>query len=180
MAIDLTTFWSEWDVVSGNTQATNQYEFWKGIVMTNGQVLDSQFDFFTYHNTTRYEWFKNLQSTYPEVYDEYTFYRNTSDNRIYDYRTFYEFGGQYLVPIIITPTPTPTPTNTPTSTPTSTPTPTPSHTPTSTPTPTPTPTPSPTSGPVVSGDIINYYTTITFNSLTATEDKYSSTLTLKS
>ena len=240
MVIDLTTFWSGWDVVSGNTQATNQYEFWKGMVMTNGQVLASQYDFFTYHNTTRYEWFRDLQFTYPEVYDEYTFYRNTSDNRIYDYKTFYEFGGQYLVPMVITPTPTPTftptpsitptitptatetptptPTSTQTPTPTFTPTPsitptitptatetptptgtptqtpeptltptqtptntsTPTGTPTQTPTSTPTPTPTPSSGPVVSGDIINYYTTITFNSLTAIEDKYSSTLTIKS
>lgn len=113
MAIDLTTFWSGWDVVSGNTQATNQYEFWKGMVMTNGQVLASEYDFYTYHNTTKYEWFRDLQFTYPEVYDEYTFYRNTSDNNIYDYRTFYEFGAQYLVPIAITPTPTPTFTPTP-------------------------------------------------------------------
>lgn len=131
MAINLSTFWSEWGVVSGNTQATNQYEFWNGMKMSNGQILASQYDFFTYHNTTRYEWFKNLQSTYPEVYDEYTFYRNTSDNRIYDYRTFYEFGGQYLSPSGITPTPTPTLTKTPT--PTSTPTPTPTKTPTPTP-----------------------------------------------
>lgn len=157
MVIDLTTFWSGWDVVSGNTQATNQYEFWKGMVMTNGQVLDSQFDFFKYHNTTRYQWFRDLQFTYPEVYDEYTFYRNTSDNNIYDYKTFYEFGAQYLVPMVITPTPTPTQTPTPTITPTITPTPTgtpggsptptPSITPTITETPTQTPTGTPTQTP---------------------------------
>jgi hypothetical protein len=147
MVIDLTTFWSEWDVVSGNTQATNQYEFWNGMVMTNGQVLSSQYDFFVYHNTTRYEWFKNLQSTYPEVYDEYTFYKNTSDSRIYDYYTFYRYGGEYLVPSFITPTPTPTPTITPSYTPTPTPTPTGTLTPTPTLTPTNTPTPSSTPSP---------------------------------
>jgi len=113
MAIDLTTFWAGWGVVSGNTQATNQYEFWKGMKMSTGEVLASQYDFFTYHNTTRYEWFKNLQGTYPEVYDETTFYKNTSDSRIYDYKTFYQYGGEYLVPMVPSPTTTPTPTPTP-------------------------------------------------------------------
>jgi hypothetical protein len=97
MSIDLNGFWQSWDVVSGNTQATNQYEFWKGMVMTNGDVLANQYDFFTYHNTTRYEWFKALQGTYPEVWDEYTFYKNTNDARIYDMSTFYQYGGEYLV-----------------------------------------------------------------------------------
>lgn len=96
MAIDLSTFWSTWGVTAGNTSATNQYEFWKGMVMSNGQVLNNQYEFFQYHNTTRYEWFRDLQTTYPEVYNEYTFYRNTSDDRIYDMSTFYEFGATYL------------------------------------------------------------------------------------
>jgi hypothetical protein len=43
MSIDLNGFWQSWGVVSGNTQATNQYEFWKGMVMSNGQVLNNQF-----------------------------------------------------------------------------------------------------------------------------------------
>ena len=97
MSIDLNGFWQSWDVVSGNTQANNQYDFWKGMVMTNGDVLANQYEFFTYHNTTRYEWFKALQGTYPEVWDEYTFYKNTNDARIYDYYTFYKYCGEYLV-----------------------------------------------------------------------------------
>lgn len=129
MSINLNGFWQSWGVVSGNSNATNEYEFWKGIIMTNGQVLASQFDFFTYHNTTRYQWFKNLQSTYPEVFDEYTFYRNTNNPNIVDYRTFWEFTGQYLINV----TPTPTPVISPTPTPTITPTPTPTPTPTSSP-----------------------------------------------
>jgi hypothetical protein len=96
MAIDLSTFWGTWDVVSGNTQATNQYEFWKGMVMSTGQILNNQYEFFEYHNTTRYEWFKNLQATYPEVYDEYTFYKNTTDPNIFDFSTFYTYGAEYL------------------------------------------------------------------------------------
>lgn len=126
MSIDLNGFWQSWDVVSGNTQANNQYDFWKGMVMTTGQVLANQYEFFTYHNTTRYEWFKALQGTYPEVWDEYTFYKNTNDARIYDYYTFYQYAGEYLVAAAPTPTPTPTSTTTPTPTPTNTPTPTPS------------------------------------------------------
>jgi hypothetical protein len=114
MSIDLNGFWQSWGVVSGNTQASNEYEFWKGMVMSTGQVLNNQFDFFTYQNTTRYEWFKALQSTYPDVWDEYTFYKNTNDDRIYDFYTFYKYCGEYLVPSV---TPTPTPTNTPTPTP---------------------------------------------------------------
>jgi hypothetical protein len=97
MSIDLNGFWQSWDVVSGNTAASNEYEFWKGMVMSTGQVLNNQFDFFTYHNTTRYEWFKALQGTYPEVWDEYTFYKNTNDSRIFDFKTFYQYGGSYLV-----------------------------------------------------------------------------------
>lgn len=143
MAIDLSTFWATWDVVSGNTSATNQYEFWKGMVMSNGQILANQYEFFKYHNTTRYEWFRDLQSTYPEVYDEYTFYRNTNDPNIFDMRTFYEFGAQYLNPIPVTPTPTPNVTPTMTVTPSVTPT----NTVTPTATYTPTPTASPTSDP---------------------------------
>lgn len=96
MAIDLSTFWATWDVVGGNTQATNQYEFWNGMIMANGDVLSNQYEFFKYHNTTRYEWFKNLQGTYPEVYDEYTFYKNTTDPSIFDFSTFYQYGGAYL------------------------------------------------------------------------------------
>lgn len=140
MAIDLSTFWGTWDVVSGNTSATNQYEFWKGIVMSTGQVLANQYEFFQYHNTTRYEWFRDLQSTYPEVYDEYTFYKNTNDPDIYDMRTFYEFGAKYLNTTPVTPTPTPTFTPTPSVTPPVTPTNTPSGTPAVTPTPTSSPT----------------------------------------
>ena len=178
MSIDLNGFWQSWDVVSGNTQANNQYEFWKGMVMTNGDVLANQYDFFTYHNTTRYEWFKALQGTYPEVWDEYTFYKNTNDDRIFDFKTFYQYGGSYLVSIPVTPTPTPTitPTSTVTPTPsvTATNTPTPTITPTSTVTPTVTPTstmtPTPTPSPAVSS--INYIGSYSFtnNATTYTEN----------
>ena len=161
MSIDLNGFWQSWDVVSGNTQASNEYEFWKGMVMSNGQVLNNQFDFFKYHNTTRYEWFKALQGTYPQVWDEYTFYKNTNDARIFDFYTFYEYCGEYLVGTP-SPTPTATPTATPippTPTPTASPTPVPpTPTPTASPTPTPTPTPSP--GPAFDADAAAYLSAV--------------------
>jgi len=156
MSINLSTFWAGWDVISGNTQATDQYGFWKGIVMTTGQVLNNQYDFFKYHNTTRYQWYKNLETTYPEVYDEYTFYKNTNDPNIFDMRTFYQYGAQYLAPSVpVTPTATPTqtvtpnPTVTPTQTQTGTPNPTATPTQTQTGTPNPTPTPTTTNTPTV-------------------------------
>mgnify|MGYP003649944204 CR=1 FL=1 len=96
MSINLNTFWTTWGVLSGNTSATNQYDFWKGMVMTGGTQINSQYDFFTFNNTTRYKFFNDLNSTYPEVWDETTFYQNTNDDRIYDYYTFYQYGAQYL------------------------------------------------------------------------------------
>lgn len=165
MAINLSTFWAGWDVVSGNTQATNQYEFWKGMVMSNGQILNNQFEFFTYHNTTRYEWFKNLQETYPEVYNEYTFYKNTNNPNIYDMRTFYEYGAQYLTPSV---TPTPTPSNTVT----------PTVTPTKTVTPTPTLTPTPTASPTADADAQLYLSAVLFNGGTVSTDESAAVETL--
>jgi hypothetical protein len=162
MAIDLTTFWGTWDVVSGNTQATTQYEFWKGMVMSTGQILNNQYEFFTYHNTTRYEWFRDLQSTYPEVYDEFTFYKNTNDPQIYDMRTFYQFGAPYLNSTPVTPTPTPT--NTPTMTVT------PTVTPTNTLTPTPTFTPTPSSTPTGDADAQAYLAAVVATGGTVTSD----------
>ena len=123
MSINLSTFWTTWDVASGNTSATNQYDLWRSLYMSGGTQLNSQYDFFKYHNTTRYQFFQNLNSTYPEVWDEYTFYQNTNDARIYDYKTFYEYAAQSLPGGGPIPTPTPSPTPTPTPTPTPSPTP---------------------------------------------------------
>jgi len=153
MSVNLTTFWSDWDVFSGNTSATNQYDFWRSIMMNDFTQLNSEYDFYKFHNTTKFEFYQNLNSTYAEVWDQYTFFRNTNDPNIYDMRTFYEFAGQTLpggTPV--TPTPTPSNTVTPTPTPTMTVTTTVTPTNTLTPTPTFTPTPSSTPTPVVSYD----------------------------
>jgi cell division septation protein DedD len=114
MGINLSTFWVDWNVFSGNTEATNQYDLWRSIMMTDNTQLASQYDFFKWHNTTRYEFFKNLQSTYPNVYDEFTFYSNIDDVSIYDFKTFYEFGALSFPNGTPIPTPTPTPTPSPT------------------------------------------------------------------
>ena len=96
MSINLSTFWTTWGVSSGDTSSTNQYDFWRGIIMDDNTQLSSQYDFFKYNNTTRYEFFNNLNSTYPEVWDEYTFYQNTNDPRIFDFDTFYTYAAQSL------------------------------------------------------------------------------------
>ena len=110
----MNTFWSDLGVVGGNTSATNQYDLWKGITFNDGFVCASQYDFFTHLGTNRYEFFKSYNSVDSNIVSEYTFYQNTSDPNIYDFKTFYEYAGQYLIPSI---TPTPTPSITPSPTP---------------------------------------------------------------
>ena len=123
--IDLTTFFTSLGVVNGNTEATNFYDFWYGIVFNDGTITYNITEFMTYLQTTRYEFFQSLNSTYPDVYDEYTFYKNIDNPNIYDLSTFYTYGAQDAFSRPVTPTPTPTNTATPTITPTNTPTPTP-------------------------------------------------------
>lgn len=137
--INLATFFTSLGITGGNTQATNFYEFWYGIEFSGGTITYNITEFMNYLGTNRYEFFKNLNSEYPDVIDERSFYSNIDDNRIYDYYTFYTYAGEFLGGTPVTPTPTPTNTPTPTPTPTSTATPTP--TPTNTPTPTPSPLP---------------------------------------
>lgn len=131
--INLTTFFTSLGITGGNTQATNFYEFWYGIEFSSGTITYNITDFMTHLGTTRYEFFHSLNSEYPDVIDETSFYSNIDDNRIYDFSTFYIYAGEFLRGTPVTPTPTPTP-----------PTPTPTNTPTPTPTNTPTPSPSPT------------------------------------
>lgn len=140
--INLTTFFSDWGIVGVNGDATDIYSFWNGLELSGGTIISNMTEFMNYHNTTRYDFFKNLQSDYPEVFDEYTFYSNIDDPDIFDQTTFYQHAASYITPL---PSPTPTPTPTPTPSPTASPTPTP------TPTSTPTPSPSAKPRPVVSG-----------------------------
>jgi len=162
MPIQMNTFWSDLGIVSGNTSANNQYDLYKGLTFNDGFVCASQYDFFTHLETNRYEFFKSYNSVDSDIVDEYTFYKNTDDVRIYDFTTFYTYAGSYITNVPVTPTPTPTSTATPTPTPSSTSTPTPTTTSTATPTPTRTATPTPTPTPVFTTEyqeILNYATT---------------------
>ena len=118
MSVNLNTFWSDLGVVSGNTEATNQYELFLGLTFSDGFVCASQYDFFTHLGTNRYEFFKSYNSVDSNIIDEYTFYQNTSDSRIYNFYTFYLYAGSYINAVVPTPTPTPTSTATPTPSPT--------------------------------------------------------------
>ena len=91
--INLSTFFSGLGITGGNTEATNFYEFWKGIVMNGNTEINNITEFMTYLGTNRYEFFKSLNSEYPEVIDERSFYSNIDDVRIYDFYTFYTYAG---------------------------------------------------------------------------------------
>jgi hypothetical protein len=144
MPVIMNTFWSNLGVVSGNDQATNQYDLFNGLTFSDGFVCGSQYDFFTHLNTNRYEFFKSYNSTDSNIIDEFTFYQNTDDPNIWDFYTFYLNAAQYIGGVPVTPTPTPTTTLTSTPTQTSTPTTTLTSTPTQTQTGTNTPTPTTT------------------------------------
>lgn len=89
MAIDLNTLFTSLGIVSGNTQSTNQYDFYKGIVWDDATITNNQKEFFDKVGQSRYDFFK----TYG---DERTFYEDVDDSRINDFRTFYQYAGQYL------------------------------------------------------------------------------------
>jgi hypothetical protein len=94
--IQLSTFFSGLGITGGNTQSSNFYDFWYGIEFSGGTITYNITDFMSYLGTTRYEFFKSLNSEYPDVWDEYTFYQNIDDVRIYDFYTFYTYAGEYL------------------------------------------------------------------------------------
>lgn len=96
MSVNMNTFWSDLGVINGNSSATNQYELFNGLTFSDGFVSSSQYDFFTKLGTNRYEFFKSYNSVDSNIIDETTFYQNTSDPLIYDYKTFYERAGSYI------------------------------------------------------------------------------------
>lgn len=162
MSVIMNTFWSNLGVVGGNTSATNQYDLFKGLTFNDGFVCASQYDFFTHLGTNRYEFFKSYNSVDSNIVDEYTFYKNTNDVRIYDFYTFYQYAAEYISAVPVTPTPTPTPTLTSTPTPTLTST----STPTLTSTPTPTQT-TPAWNPSQLSDLYDWWTNTTGISTTS-------------
>lgn len=87
--IDLGTLFTELGIVSGNTASTDQYEFYNGVLWNDDDITYNQYAFFKHLGKTRYEFFK-------EYGGEYNFYKNVSDPRIYDFKTFYQYGGEYF------------------------------------------------------------------------------------
>lgn len=76
---------------------TNFYDFWNSIYTNTPRTkINNITDFMNWKGTNRYEFFTSLNTEYPDVWDEYTFYQNTYDDRIYDFKTFYEYAGGSL------------------------------------------------------------------------------------
>lgn len=104
MSVDITVFWSELSVGSGNKNANNWYDVWNGIVMTDGYVCKNIGDVLNWNNIVsqgtlnynRYTFFKDYNNVDVNIVDEFTFYQNTSDINIYDFKTFYENAAQYF------------------------------------------------------------------------------------
>jgi hypothetical protein len=92
MIINLDNLFTSLGIVGGNVNSKNQYDFYKGIQWNDGQVTNTQYDFFKKIGMSRYDFFKQYIS-------EREFYRSIDDNRIFDFKTFYEHAGEYLVPI---------------------------------------------------------------------------------
>lgn len=90
-AIDTSTFLSDLGISTINTAATNQYEFYKGIVWSDASVTNDQYEFYQKlkSDTYRYGFYKTYTS-------EYSFYTTGSgdgftDTNIVDFYTFYKY-----------------------------------------------------------------------------------------
>jgi hypothetical protein len=95
MAIDLTTFFDNLGIVSGNTSADNQYEFYKGITWNDASVTNDQYEFYKKLMSDggyRYEFFKQYISEYGDFYRD-----GFNDGRVADFYTFYQYASAYLV-----------------------------------------------------------------------------------
>lgn len=91
--IDLATLFGDLGILSGNVQANNQYEFFRGIIWDlgggNTRTTYTQYDFFKQVGMSRYAFFKQYGS-------EREFYANIDDERIKDFYTFYKYAGEYF------------------------------------------------------------------------------------
>lgn len=90
MSINLTTLFGDLGIVSGNTNATNQYEFYNGVVWDDGTTTYNQYEFFKKTpQGNRFDFFQQYGG-------EYNFYSDIDDPDITDYRTFYQYAGFFL------------------------------------------------------------------------------------
>jgi len=63
-SIDLITLFGDLGIVSGNTNANNQYEFYYGIVWDDNTITYNQYEFFQKVGMSRYDFFKKSGSEY--------------------------------------------------------------------------------------------------------------------
>jgi hypothetical protein len=93
--IDLTTFFDDLgiigqiNIINGEPSYT-QYNFFNGIEWSDSTITYNQKEFFDKIGMSRYDFFKQYG-------DEKTFYESTNDSRIWDFKTFYQYAGEYLV-----------------------------------------------------------------------------------
>jgi hypothetical protein len=102
MSVDMNTFWTDWGVSCGNQSANNFYDCFYGLTMTDGFVCANLQDFLDWNSVywdtpyNRYSFFKDYENVDSNIIDEHTFYQNTSDVNIWDFKTFYEIAPSYF------------------------------------------------------------------------------------
>jgi hypothetical protein len=96
--IDMTTFWSNAGVVSGDTNADNQYNtFANGLLMADGSTIYNMKQFFDYNNHSRYSFWNQWNAiSSGDIYGEFKAYEFTNDPAIYDFYTFWKYAPQYI------------------------------------------------------------------------------------
>lgn len=110
MAVDMSTFWSDWGVACGNQVADNWYDTFKGLKMIDDTIVYNFQEFIKWNNEywgenyNRYTFFKAYNGIDPNIIDEKTFYQNIDDVNIWDFKTFYEIAPSYF-PANCNPTP---------------------------------------------------------------------------
>jgi len=95
--INLDELFTSLGIVGGNNNSKSQYDFYKGIIWSDGEITNTQYDFFKKIGLSRYDFFK-------QFINEREFYRSIAkpgspeqlDPRIYDFKTFYEHAGEFL------------------------------------------------------------------------------------
>lgn len=90
MSIDLSNLFTSLGIVGGNTASNNQYQFYYGIEWNDATFTYNQYEFFEKIGVSRKDFFQTYAS------NEREFYRDTTDPLIVDYKTFYQYAGQYL------------------------------------------------------------------------------------
>lgn len=97
--VDMNTFWCDWQVVSGDTTAFDEYTTFKnGLLMQDGSYVYNMKELCDYqgYGGNRYRLFTYYQQFDDNIYGEYEFYKYTNDPNIYDYRTFWQNAASYL------------------------------------------------------------------------------------